>query len=78
MRKVFESKSTTPGPGTYIAPSAFGYYVSDKEVIMQIGGIELTPVLREKLQLGKPRSRRNSYSRMSMGLSASQDKVMFS
>ena len=44
QRKVFESQSSklfelsfsncpfylaTPGPGTYVAPSAFGYYLSD-------------------------------------------------
>jgi len=29
-RKVFKSSSTTPGPGAYLAPSAFGHYVAKK------------------------------------------------
>ena len=28
--KVFVSKSFTPGPGAYVASSAFGHYVSSK------------------------------------------------
>ena len=69
----------TPGPGTYVAPSAFGYYVSDKEMIMAIGGVELSPKLQDRLLLTSTKaSRRNSnYTRLSQGLSASQDRVMF-
>ena len=29
-RKVFVSDSFTPGPGQYLAPSAFGQYVGEK------------------------------------------------
>lgn len=34
-RKVFCSKSFTPGPGAYVAPSAFGVYVGEKALLAQ-------------------------------------------
>ena len=32
-RKVFVSKSITPGPGNYLVPSAFGIYVAEKALL---------------------------------------------
>ena len=61
----------TPGPGTYVAPSSFGYMLNSEQ-ILAMSGVDLSPKLRDKLtynQSSTNKSRRNSYSRHSNGLS---------
>mmetsp|Transcript_41524 Transcript_41524/g.54663 ORF Transcript_41524/g.54663 Transcript_41524/m.54663 type:complete len:204 (-) Transcript_41524:796-1407(-) len=41
-RKVFVSKSITPGPGSYLAPSAFGQYVGERVLLEAAAGCERT------------------------------------
>ena len=75
---IFFNYLATPGPGTYVAPSAFGYYLSDQQVVMAIGGVDLSPKLRKKLLFGSKHSRKtNSCTRLSQGLSYSQDRIRF-
>ena len=69
----------TPGPGTYVAPSSFGYMLNSEQ-ILAMSGVDLSPKLRDKLiynQSSTNKSRRNSYSRHSNGLSQSQDRIRF-
>ena len=35
VRKVFVSNSFTPGPGSYVAPSAFGQYVGERALMAE-------------------------------------------